>query len=468
MIKLLWRFGLLLLAGLGFAWLADRPGDVTVHWMGREIQTSVLVASILLLLCFSALFFLWALAKKLWRSPRTAKEYFRFRKYRKGYEALSRGMIAAGAGDAHGANRFAATAANALADEPLVALLTAQAAQLKGDKAKVRESFEQMTKTPETEVLGLRGLFSEARSSGDLAAALRHAERALALNPRLPWASSAVLQVQTARKNWQAAAHTLEQQGKSGLLAKDEAHRKRAALLAAEALAAEDSNRDKAFELAVKAHDLDSALVPAGLVMARHHIAQGHIRKATKLLRGLWLKSPHPDVAELMGRVQQEAGPEERFETIRDGIGSAKGSLEAAVALARAAVAARRFDVAREALEPFSTERPQARVCALMSQVEEAAGDKGRSREWLARAIHATPDPMWVSDGVANTRWVPVSPVTGEIVPCEWKVPFEVLPQPAEPDEAATPLPPSSTAALAPTALAGPQPPKADDPGVDP
>jgi HemY protein len=32
---------------------------------------------------------------------------------------------------------------------------------------------------------------------------------------------------------------------------------------------------------------------------------------------------------------------------------------------------------------------------------------------------------MWVSDGVARNRWMPVSPVTGEIVPCEWKVPFD-------------------------------------------
>ena len=69
-----------------------------------------------------------------------------------------------------------------------------------------------------------------------------------------------------------------------------------------------------------------------------------------------------------------------------------------------------------------------ARVCALMALVEEAADDKGRAREWLARAIHAPRDPMWVSDGVANTRWQPVSPVTGEIVSCDWKVPYDMLP----------------------------------------
>ena len=50
---------------------------------------------------------------------------------------------------------------------PLVNVLAAQAAQLKGDRAQVKRIFEEMTKSPDTEALGLRGLFSEARQAGD-------------------------------------------------------------------------------------------------------------------------------------------------------------------------------------------------------------------------------------------------------------------------------------------------------------
>ena len=53
--------------------------------------------------------------------------------------------------------------------------------------------------------------------------------------------------------------------------------------------------------------------------------------------------------------------------------------------------------------------------------------------EWLARALSAPRDPMWVSDGVASQRWTPVSPVSSEIVPCEWKAPFE-MPEQLEAD----------------------------------
>jgi HemY protein len=306
-----------------------------------------------------------------------------------------------------------------------VNVLAAQAAQLNGDKQDVRRVFEEMAKSPSTEVFGLRGLFSEARNSGDLVAALKHAEKALSLNPRLPWASTAVLQVQTARKSWEAAALTLDQQSRNGLLTKDVAARKRAAMLTAEAIKLETNEPARAMELASKALDLDGTLVPAAAIMARSHIASNSTRRAMKVLRAAWAAMPHPELADLIAHAEVDATAEARFERVRDTVGGAADHIENAVALARSAIAAQRYDVAREALSSHITDQPQARVCALMAQIEDASDNKGRVKEWLARAIHAPRDPMWVSDGVANTRWVAVSPVTGDIVPCEWKIPFE-------------------------------------------
>jgi len=427
MIRLVWRFALLVLAAAAFAWLADRPGSVTIRWLGREVETSFLVAVALFALIFIAAWFLWGLIHRLWRTPGAVRQSWRFRKNRKAYESLSRGIIAAGAGDAAAAAKHAAIAANGLADEPLVNVLAAQAAQLKGDRAAVKRIFETMAKSPDTEALGLRGLFAEARQSGDTAAARAHAERALKLNPRLAWASSAVLQLQSAAKDWNGAAATLAQQAKSGLLAGEEASRKQAAILAAEALAREDKDRNGARDLALKALKLDPALVPAALVAARCHIADGSPRKASKLIRAVWRLSPHPDLAQVFAHQKPGDGPEARFERVRDLVKDHGGGLEGAYSLARAAAAAQRWDVARKTLEPHMAERPQARLCALMADIEEAQGDKGRAREWLARAVKAPRDPIWVSDGVASPRWTPVSPVSGDIVPCEWKVPFEML-----------------------------------------
>ena len=469
MIKLLWRFSLLVIAALFFTWLADRPGTVTIQWMGREIQMAFVIAVAVAFLAIAVLWFIWNLTRRIWRSPATARDYWRFRKNRKGYESLSRGIIAAGAGDGIAAAKHAAIAGNALADEPLVNVLAAQAAQLKGDRHAVKRIFEEMTKSSETEALGLRGLFSEARQTGDVTGAMAHAERALRLNPRLAWASSAVLQLQSLRKDWSNAAITLQQQVKSGLMPIDEGNQKQAAMLAAHALVLEDTDSTTALTLALKAHKLDASLVPATLVAARIYAAQNNPRKTAKIIRETWALTQHPDLAEVLAHAKPGDGPEPRFERVRDLVKGSDDTLEGAFALARAAVAAQRWDVARKALEPYLADQPQARICALMADIEEAAGDKGSTKEWLARAIRAPRDPMWVSDGVASHHWVAVSPVSGEIVPCQWKAPFEMM---ATVEKHVSPAPAAAAAITdthfkieKPKMAELPRPP--DDPGTD-
>jgi uncharacterized membrane-anchored protein len=57
---------------------------------------------------------------------------------------------------------------------------------------------------------------------------------------------------------------------------------------------------------------------------------------------------------------------------------------------------------------------------------------------------------MWVSDGVAAPRWTPVSPVSGEIVACVWKTPFDM------PDEMEADRIPAPAATTAPQIAAAP------------
>jgi len=59
-----------------------------------------------------------------------------------------------------------------------------------------------------------------------------------------------------------------------------------------------------------------------------------------------------------------------------------------------------------------------------MAEIEEAEGDIGRSREWMARAMRAAPDPVWTADGVVSEHWLPISPVSGRLDAFQWKVPM--------------------------------------------
>jgi HemY protein len=285
-----------------------------------------------------------------------------------------------------------------------------------------------MLKSPQTEPLGLRGLYAEARQAGNLDAARSLAERALTLNPQLGWASSAMLAIQSQARDWDAALATLETQRRAGHVEAAKAKRLRAVLLAAKALAAETGNRDQALVFARESHKLDSSLVPAACVAVRILASQNALRRAYKIAMRTWALNPHPDLAEAYAFARIADKPVDRLERVRRLVGTRPDNVESAYALGRAATEARNWAEGRSVLAKLIESDPQARICALMAEIEEGQGDKGRAREWLARAVRARRDPMWVIDGSALPAWSPVSPITGEIAFAEWKVPFDMLP----------------------------------------
>src|SRR5437867_4355772 len=133
MIRVLFFVLLLFALALGFAWLAERPGDLTILWQGYQIRTSLIIATAGLVLGAAVLFVIGALVRAVIRTPRSVGEFFGGRRRDRGYRALTRGMIAIGAGDPRAARRASEEARALLGGEPLVLLLTAQAAQIAGD-----------------------------------------------------------------------------------------------------------------------------------------------------------------------------------------------------------------------------------------------------------------------------------------------------------------------------------------------
>ena len=92
------------LLALGVVWLADRPGQVAITWLGYRTDTSVMVAMVAIGAVALAAIMLWSLLRWLFRSPKLFSLAVRERQRRKGYDAISRGLIAIGAGDARAAH----------------------------------------------------------------------------------------------------------------------------------------------------------------------------------------------------------------------------------------------------------------------------------------------------------------------------------------------------------------------------
>jgi HemY protein len=99
MIRILLAFLVMCAFAVGLAWFADRPGELSVVWLGHEIETTFLFAiAVIILLCLLSVI-IWAVIRRVFGTPAAITDFFRARRQRIGYDALSKGIIAIGSGD---------------------------------------------------------------------------------------------------------------------------------------------------------------------------------------------------------------------------------------------------------------------------------------------------------------------------------------------------------------------------------
>jgi HemY protein len=428
MIRILFFILCIVATALGLAWLADRPGTINVEWFGYQIETSAFVGVLAIAALVAILMLLWSALRYLLTRPAAIGAYRKERRKQQGYDALSRGLLAIGVGDRNQAQRYAGIARRNLPNEPLTALLRAQAAQLKGDKAAARRAFEAMLDRPETELLGVRGLFLEAKRGHDMEAARSLAERAVKRDPRLAWGVNALFDLQAREGDFNGALDTLAVGRQNGHFDAETGTRRRAVLLTAEARELESTNPEKALSLANEALRLAPSLVPAAEIAGRILAAKGEARLASRLIARTWKLSPHPDLALVYAYVKPGESPRERLKRIKYLASLTPNDIEGQIAVANAAIEAHEWQEARNALSPYLDDRPSARICTAMARIEAGEfGDRGREREWLARALRAPRDRAWIADGYVSDRWLPVSPVTGAVDAFEWKAPVDAI-----------------------------------------
>ncbi len=415
------------LAALAYAleWVIDQPGSLTLDWGPYHIDTSIPVAVGAILLLVAALVLGWAMLSALIGIPWRLREGTIERRRERGFRALSRGIIAVGVGDAATARKAALEAERQLPGEPLAQYLKAQAAQLEGDRQKAEAAFHEMTLAPETKLLGLRGLHIEARRRADAEAAHHFAKAAHEIAP-LPWAGSAVLEHYSAQGDWEKARAAIEDNLKGKAIDLPTAQGLRAVIETAMAMQKQAEHPHEALHLARLALKRRPTFAPAAVIAAKVLIRHGDRKQAMKVIESVWPKAPHPE----LGAAYIEAVPADSNAQVLSYVEKlaqlAPNAPESRHLVAEAALSARNFAKARQALAPLIAEgeKPTAHTCLLMAEIEDAEfGPSGPVREWLARGSRAPRDPVWIADGVVSKSWAPISPKTGRLDAFEWAPP---------------------------------------------
>ena len=419
---------------LGAGYLMESDGGIRIETGGVEYTLTPLMSAIALVVLVVGLWILLKLVSltvavlKFLNGDETAiSRYFDRNRERRGYQALTEGMMALASGEGRVAMDKARRAERLLKKPELTNLITAQAAEVSGDRRKAEEVYKRLLQDDTTRFVGVRGLMKQKLDAGKTDVALKLAETAFALKPRHVETQDTLLQLQATQKDWSGARATLKTKLKHGGLPRD-VHRRRDAVLAlseAKVLVDEDSSIDMR-EAAIEANRLSPDLIPAAVLAAKSYVEDGKPKYATRVIKKAWDAQPHPDLAAAFAEIEPNETSAARIKRFGALVKSTPNHSESKMALAELHIAAEDFPAARRALGDLYETDPTARNLTIMAAIERGEGaDDAVVKGWLAKALTASRGPQWVCDAcqVILPEWAPVCENCQGFDVLSWKTP---------------------------------------------
>ena len=434
LIKILSFVAMVMLISFGAGRLMEAKGGVTIQYSGFELSFGALQAALLVLgllislwLFLKLLGLLIALLRFINGDETALSRYFDRNRERRGFEALSDGLMALASGEGRDAMAKAKKADRLLNRPDLTNLIVAQAAVANGDRQTAKATYKKLLKDHKTRFVGTYGLLQQHLQDGDTELALKLAEHAFALKPKHGETQDALLKLQAGQEDWHGVRATLTAKLKHGTLPKD-VHKRRDAIFAlsqARDLRAEGKLQE-AQSYAVEANKLAPSLVPAALLAAEGHREQNNGTQASRILRAAWRLAPHPELASGFAALapdEEAAARLKRFEQFTKGTDSHP---ETKMLMAELYVALADFEAARRALGELAKTDPTMRALTILAAIERGDGADDQSvRQLLTQAISAQRDPQWICEncGHVDHDWEPVCLNCEAIDSIAWKRP---------------------------------------------
>jgi len=416
--------------------LLDTGGGIGVTVAGWEFTLgplqSVIVALVLLALVWLIIrlvALIVAVLSFLNGDETAISRYFDRNRERKGYQALSEGLMALASGEGRLALARAQKAEKYLASPDLTTLLVAQAAEAAGDTGRATAAYKKLLSGDGTRFVAIRGLMKQKLVEGDTATALKLAERAFALKPRHAETQDLLLKLQSEQADWKGARATLGAKARTGTLPKDVFRRRDAILALQEAKGVVDeSSSIEAREAAIEANKLSPDLIPAAAMAARSLVDKGDRRGASRVLKKAWSAQAHPDLAAAFADIEPDETPTARLKRFKLLTAIHPDADETKMLLAELQIAAEDFPAARRALGDVASRHPTQRALALMAAIERGEGSEEHVvRGWMARALTAPRGPMWCCDKcqAIHVQWGPICDNCGGFDTLSWREPPE-------------------------------------------
>ncbi len=389
---------LFLIAALAVAtlsWMND-PGQASLIWLGLRLDMPAAVAVLFVLAGALAATIFWRVVLWVATAPKRAAQARVEQRRVQSQEALSRGFLAAAAGDGSEARRLAQKAADLSGENPaLVSILAAQAAETAGDLPAAKAAYRAMLSSPEMRLAALRGLMQNALAQNDKLGALGYAQEAYSLARTARWAWRALLENKLETGDWAAALDLVKTALDRKIVSPIVADRARAALLAASAASLEERRPQQALEFALQSAKRNPGFTPGAVIAARLLAAEGKQAKAAGVIEAAWKEDPHPALWLLYRDLITAENPRERARRLAALAALNPLTREGKILAVEQALTSAAFPDAREAARALSDEPLTARLCGLFARLAHGLGDADGARAWMAKGAVAAQEPDW-------------------------------------------------------------------------
>ncbi len=418
----------------GATYILETPGGIQIEFGDRRYELTPIgfVLSIVALLAVAWLILklaglILAVFHFLMGDETAISRYFNRNRERRGFNALSDGMVAIAAGDPKTAVRQTAKAEKLLDRPEITRLVSAQAHELSGDADKATSIYKEMLAQDRTRFVGIKGLMEQRLAAGDTDTALALARKANALRPSNERVLRTLFDLQTKNEDWAGARQTLNASVNARLLPRDVGARRDAVLSLADARQAyADDNAARAREAALQANKLAPTLIPAAVMASEAHLEARSKRRAIKTLTACWAANPHPDLAAAFAKIEPDETPAARRARFGTLAAAKPDDPESKLLLAELALADEDFPGARKALGGLAETAPTTRSLAIMAAIERGQGaPESVVRGWLAKSLNASRGPQWVCTACNDVHdgWEPVCSNCNAFDTLTWKTP---------------------------------------------
>ena len=424
MFQTLWFFIKIvaLIALLG--WVITLSGETDIEILEYNIKAPTNILLLILLGSILILFFTYKIIKGIFSIPQVISKTREESRHQKGYNALTRGLVAVAAGDSKQATYFARRAQNLLPNfkehdnggaKALHLLLEAQSARLRGEDAVAQNRFETLMLDKDAGFLGIRGLLKTAMDNGNYRLALEHAEHASKLYPNQTWVLQTLYDLQIKNKRWDDVLKTAHKMKKTKTIETDKIQSDEVAIHLMRFDDALNEGYDKiALNHLKAAYKIDDNFVPTITRYAEYYIAIGKPKKAASFIKKTWSKNPHPDLGKIWDKLAPSAEKTDtkRLQWYKKLVDINPADANSHILAARAAIDLSLWGEARAYLITAQKIMPSAQIFRLLATIEQNSSHNEESiHDLMEKAASALPDKVWIcaQTGMIYEEWTAIA-----------------------------------------------------------